>query len=78
MANKPATSYPNEVKPDFVSIPKYKDFYGDFPPEGGLRHLAFHRKENGFKSAFLKIGGRLMIDVREFHECLRREGVKNG
>ena len=37
-----------------------------WPTEAGLRHLAFHRKTNGFDRCCRMIGGRLLIDEGEF------------
>ena len=38
---------------------------------GALRKIRFRCKENGFESAFIKVGKRVMIDVDEFWECAR-------
>ena len=40
--------------------------YHAWPPIGGLRHLAFYRKENGFERCVRKVGRRLLIDEAEF------------
>lgn len=43
-----------------------------WPPEGGLRHLIFHADSNGFKSAFVRVGRRVLIDETEFFRCIER------
>ena len=40
--------------------------YHPWPPPGGLRHLAFHRKTNGFARCVRMVGRRLLIDEAEF------------
>ena len=49
--------------------------YHDWPPVGGLRHLAFFAEKNGFAKAFLKVGRRLLIDEAEFFRVIQE---KNG
>lgn len=36
-----------------------------------IRKIRFRCKENGFESAFIKVGKRVMIDIDEFWECAR-------
>lgn len=36
-----------------------------------IRAIRRRCKENGFESAFIKVGKRVMIDVDEFWECAR-------
>lgn len=44
-----------------------------WPPIGGLRHLIFHADTNGFKSAFRRVGGRVLVDEMEFFKCIDRK-----
>ncbi len=37
-----------------------------WPPLGGLRHLAFHSKTNGFDQVIKRISGRVLIDETAF------------
>jgi len=37
-----------------------------WPPLGGLRHLVFHAKANGFDNVIRRIGKRILIDEQEF------------
>ena len=39
---------------------------------GGLRHLMQYRATNGFASAFVKVGNRVLIDEAKFFECVAR------
>lgn len=43
-----------------------------WPPAGGMRHLRFFCKTNGFESAFKKVGTRVLVDEREFFRCVER------
>lgn len=42
--------------------------YHDWPRNGGLRHLIFHRKTNGFDQFHVvkKVGKRVLIDEAAF------------
>jgi hypothetical protein len=50
--------------------------YHHLPPIGGLRHLIFHAKFNGFESAFIRCGRRVLVDEERFFEILQ-ETQKN-
>lgn len=39
-----------------------------WPPIGGLRHLAFHAKTNGFDKVIRRVGRRILIDEQAFFE----------
>lgn len=39
--------------------------YHPWPPLGGLRHLALHRKTNGFARCVRMVGRRLILDEAE-------------
>lgn len=50
----------------------------EWPPIGGLRHLMFHRQKNGFASAFVKVGRRVLVNEQEFFDCIARQGGSHG
>jgi hypothetical protein len=52
-----------------VDWPKYHPW----PPIGGLRHLAFFRKTNGFSNVFVKIGRRILVDEAGFLKQIRAQ-----
>ncbi|WP_304896029.1 hypothetical protein [Methylicorpusculum sp.] len=56
----------------FIPVPEWNKHHA-WPPQGGLRHLIFHEKTNGFKSAFKRVGRRVLIDEREFLACIERQ-----
>jgi hypothetical protein len=40
--------------------------YHPYPPIGGLRHLIFHGKTNGFDQVVRRIGRRVLISEKDF------------
>ncbi len=44
--------------------------------EASLRNLIFNRKENGFDSVVVRVGGRVLIDLLQFNAYL--EGGREG
>jgi len=40
--------------------------YHPWPPLGGLRHLVFHAKSNGFDRVVRRAGRRVLIDEQAF------------
>ena len=57
----------------FIPVPKWKDYHPEWPTEGGLRHLIFHKDSNGFASAFKKVWLNILIDEQEFFNCIDRK-----
>ena len=45
--------------------------YPAFRP-GGIRHILFHREQNGFKDCVLQVGRKLLIDEEAFLAWLER------
>ena len=44
----------------------------EWPPIGGMRWLIFNAETNGFKSAFVRVGRRVLVDEAEFFRCVER------
>lgn len=44
-----------------------------WPPVGGLRHLVFHEKMNGFERVVKRVGRRVLIDEQAFFEWVARQ-----
>lgn len=55
-----------------VDWPKYHPW----PPLGGLRHLIFHCKTNGFAKVFKKCGRRILIDEKKFFEFVEEKNLR--
>ena len=45
-----------------------------WPPIGGLRHLIFHARSNGFATAIRRVGRRVLIDERAFFAWVEQQG----
>ena len=56
-----------------VPIDSWNQYY-PWPTPSGLRHLAFYSETNGFKTAFVKVGRRRLVDDAEFFRCARKQG----
>lgn len=52
--------------------------YHPWPPVGGLRHLIFFAKTNGFESVIRRVGRRVLIDEKKFFEFVKKKNEKNG
>ena len=61
-----STSTPNEQSNTrLIPVPNWSDNHG-WPPIGGLRHLIFNEKTNGFSCCVVRIGRRVLIDEAQF------------
>ena len=58
----------------FIPVTQWPQFHA-WPPLGGLRHLIFHAKENGFDQCIIRAGRRVLIDEAAFMGWL---GSKRG
>lgn len=60
-----------------IPVPEWNQHHS-WPPQGGLRHLIFNEKTNGFASAFKRVGRRVLIDEAEFFRIVNEQngGVK--
>ncbi len=58
-----------------IPVPEWNQFHS-WPRQGGLRHLIFNEKTNGFASAFKRVGRRVLIDEAEFFACVERQNQR--
>jgi len=49
--------------------------YHEWPPHGGLRHLAFHAKTNGFDKVIRRVGRRVLIDEAAFFQWVEQNNT---
>lgn len=49
-----------------------------WPPIGGLRHLVFHAKNNGFDTVIRRVGRRVLIDEAAFHRWVAEQNSNAG
>ncbi len=59
----------------YILVTKWNEKH-DWPPLGGLRHLIFHAETNGFKSAFVRVGTRVLVDEAEFFRCVEAKNER--
>lgn len=45
-----------------------------WPPLGGLKHLIFHAKSNGFDAVIRRVGRRILIDEVAFQAWMEKLG----
>lgn len=57
-----------------IPVPDWNKHHS-WPPTGGMRHLIFHAKTNGFDKVILRAGRRVLIDEEAFFKWLDE---KNG
>jgi hypothetical protein len=48
-----------------IPVTQWNDHHA-WPPQGGLRHLIFHAKDNGFDACVRRVGRRVLIDEAAF------------
>jgi len=58
----------------FIPLSDWNDCHL-WPPIGGMRHIRFHCDTNGFKSAFKKVGARVLVDEQEFFRCVEQQNA---
>jgi hypothetical protein len=46
-----------------------------WPPLGGLRHLIFFSKSNGFDAVIRRVGRRVLIDETAFFDWVRQSNI---
>lgn len=67
-----------EEKPNSRLIPVTKwNYYYDYPPIGGLRHLIFNENRNGFNKVIRRVGRRVLIKEDEFFKWIEEINPKN-
>jgi hypothetical protein len=55
-----------------IPVTRWNDHY-EWPPQGGLRHLIFHAKSNGFDRVIKRAGRRVLIDEQAFFEWVESQ-----
>lgn len=65
---------PTQPNPRLIPVPKWNDYH-QWPPQGGLRHLIFHAKTNGFDRVIKRAGRRVLIDEQAFFEWVEMQNL---
>jgi len=66
------TQQQNQSSNRLIPVPEWNQHHS-WPPQGGLRHLIFNEKTNGFASAFKRVGRRVLVDEREFFAIVDKQ-----
>jgi hypothetical protein len=61
------TTCPARKEHRLIPVTQWKDYH-PWPPIGGLRHLIFFEKTNGFAHCIVRVGRRVLIDEEKFFE----------
>ena len=56
-----------------IPVKDWPNFH-PWPPIGGLRHLIFHEKTNGFASVVRRCGRTVLVDEAAFFEWTKNKG----
>ena len=59
----------------FIPVPRWNDHH-QWPPLGGLRHLIFHEKTNGFSKVIRRCGRRVLIDEAAFFQWMEEQNAQ--
>jgi hypothetical protein len=62
----------SKISPRLIPVPKWNDHH-EWPPQGGLRHLIFHAKSNGFDRVIKRAGRRVLLDETAFFEWVENQ-----
>jgi hypothetical protein len=58
-----------------IAVPAWNKYH-EWPPVGGLRHLIFHAKRNGFDHVVRRVGRRVLLDEAAFFAWVEKTGAK--
>lgn len=58
-----------------IPVTKWEDQHS-WPSESGLRHLIFHRHDNGFDAVIRRVGRRILIDEDCFYQWVEDQNNK--
>ena len=58
-----------------IPLTRWPDHH-PWPPLGGLRHLVFHARSNGFDAVIRRVGRRVLIDEAEFFRWVEQQQGK--
>lgn len=58
-----------------IPVPRWPEFH-EWPPIGGLRHLIFNAKRNGFGKVVKRCGRRVLVDEQAFFDWLDQQNKK--
>jgi hypothetical protein len=63
---------PHSNPPRLSPVTKWNEYHA-WPPIGGLRHLIFFEKTNGFETCVFRVGKRVLIDEDAFFVWVKKD-----
>ncbi len=57
----------------YLTVQQWTEQY-PWPPIGGVRHLIFHAKSNGFDAVIRRVGRRILLSVPAFESWIEKNG----
>ncbi len=60
------------VKRRLIALTDWSKYHA-WPPLGGLRHLVFHAKQNGFYNVIRRVNKRILIDECAFFDWIDQQ-----
>lgn len=67
----------NQPSTRLIPVPLWNKFH-QWPPVGGLRHLIFNARFNGFSSVIRRAGRRVLIDEQAFFKWVEKQNKLQG
>lgn len=67
----------NKTPTRLIPVPLWNNFH-QWPPIGGLRHLIFNARYNGFNSVIRRAGRRVLIDEQAFFKWVEKQTQSQG
>ena len=64
------------VDRNLIPVSRWNEFH-EWPTQGGLRHLIFNAKTNGFDAVIRRVGRRFLIDEGAFFKWVDDEDGKS-
>jgi hypothetical protein len=75
IANQTIRTPDNPPPKRLIPVTKW-NVYHDWPPQGGLRHLIFYAKTNGFDRVIKRVGRRVLVDESAFFQWVESNDNK--
>jgi len=70
--NERVSTEEKRVEKRLIPVTKWNEYH-PWPPVGGLRHLIFFEKTNGFAHCVVRLGRRVLIDEERFFEWAEKQ-----
>lgn len=66
-----------QPKTRLIPVTQWNEHH-QWPPLGGLRHLIFYAKQNGFEKVLRRCGRRVLIDEAAFFQWMEEQNAQHG